>query len=119
MFAATVKSYAKVNLALNVTGCAGGYHLLDSVVASVDIYDTVRAKPRKDALVNVYMRGMGSEGIPPEANNAVRAAEAFVQAFWKQTSLPLSEDVSENCSQYVKYYEDWWMRERAPFPNEW
>ena len=27
--------------------------------------------------------------------------EAFVQAFWKQTSLPLSEDVSENCSQYV------------------
>ena len=81
MFAATVKSYAKVNLALNVTGCAGGYHLLDSVVASVDIYDTVRAKPRKDALVNVYMRGMGSEGIPPEGNNAVRAAEAFVQAF--------------------------------------
>ena len=81
MFAATVKSYAKVNLALNVTGCAGGYHLLDSVVASVDICDTVRAKPRKDALVNVYMRGMGSEGIPPEGNNAVRAAEAFVQAF--------------------------------------
>ena len=49
----------------------------------------------------------------------VENCEAFVQAFWKQTSLPLSEDVSENCSQYVKYYEDWWMRERAPFPNEW
>lgn len=49
----------------------------------------------------------------------VENCEAFVQAFRKQTSLPLSEDVSENCSQYVKYYEDWWMREHAPFPNEW
>lgn len=81
MFAAAVKSYAKVNLSLNVLGAAGGYHMLDSVVASVDIYDTVRAKPRKDALVNVYMRGRGSEGIPPERNNAVRAGEAFVREF--------------------------------------
>ena len=94
MFAATVKSYAKVNLALNVTGCAGGYHLLDSVVASVDICDTVRAKPRKDALVNVYMRGMGSEGIPPAANNAVRAAEAFVQAFGtKGADIQIDKDI--------------------------
>lgn len=45
--------------------------------------------------------------------------EAFVTAFWRQSGLPLTEDVSENCSQYVKFYEDWWMRERAPFPNEW
>ena len=94
MFAATVKSYAKVNLALNVTGCAGGYHLLDSVVASVDICDTVRAKPRKDALVNVYMRGMGSEGIPPEGNNAVRAAEAFVRAFGtKGADIQIDKDI--------------------------
>ena len=48
----------------------------------------------------------------------VENAEAFVQAFWNQTALPLTEDVSENCSQYVKYYEDWWLKE-SPFPNEW
>ena len=41
MFAKKVKSYAKVNLSLNVTGAAGGYHLIDSVLASIDIYDTV------------------------------------------------------------------------------
>lgn len=45
--------------------------------------------------------------------------EDFVTAFWEQTALPLTDDVSENCSQYVKYYEDWWREMRPPFPNEW
>lgn len=81
MFAAKVKSYAKLNLSLNVTGVSGGYHMLDSVVASINIYDTVCAKPRRDKLVNVYMHGKGSERIPPEKNNAVRAAERFVAQF--------------------------------------
>lgn len=81
MFSAKVKSYAKINLSLNICGVSGGYHLLDSAVCSVDIYDTVCAKPRRDGLVNVYMHGKGSERIPPEQNNAVRAGEAFVSAF--------------------------------------
>ncbi len=45
--------------------------------------------------------------------------DAFVQAFKAQTALPLCDDVSQNCSLYVKYYEDWWNEERPPFPNEW
>ena len=49
----------------------------------------------------------------------VERCEAFVQAFWKQSDLPLNNDVSESCSQYVKYYEDWWLEENPPFPNEW
>ena len=44
---------------------------------------------------------------------------AFVNAFRAQTALELCNDVSLNCSYYVKYYEDWWMREDSPFPNEW
>lgn len=81
MFATKVKSYAKVNLSLNINGTAGGYHLIDSVVVPIDVCDTVRAKPRRDSLINVYMRGMGSESIPPEKNNAVKAGEAFAAAF--------------------------------------
>ena len=81
MFAKKVKSYAKVNLSLNVTGAAGGYHLIDSVLASIDIYDTVCVKPRGDRLVNVYMHGLGSENILPERNNAFKAGEAFVGRF--------------------------------------
>lgn len=49
----------------------------------------------------------------------VENAEAFIQAFWNQTTLELFDDVSESCSQYVKYYEDWWLVENSPFPNEW
>ena len=49
----------------------------------------------------------------------VERCEAFVQAFWKQSDLPLNDDVSESCSQYVKYYEDWWLEQNPPFPNEW
>ena len=81
MFATKVRSYAKVNLSLNINGTAGGYHLIDSVVVPIDVCDTVRAKPRRDSLINVYMHGMGSESIPPEKNNAVKAGEAFAAAF--------------------------------------
>ena len=49
----------------------------------------------------------------------VENCEKFVTAFWEQSALPLTDDVSENCSQYVKFYEDWWREERPPFPNEW
>lgn len=45
--------------------------------------------------------------------------ERFVGAFLEQTELPLTFDVSENCSQYVRFYEDWWRMESSPFPNEW
>ena len=45
--------------------------------------------------------------------------EEFVGAFWRQSALALNDDISESCSQYVKYYEDWWLEEAPPFPNEW
>lgn len=94
MFAKKVKSYAKVNLSLNVTGAAGGYHLIDSVLASIDIYDTVCVKPRGDRLVNVYMHGLGSENILSERNNAVRAGEAFVSAFsTKGADIEIYKDI--------------------------
>ncbi len=76
-----VKSYAKVNLTLDVVGTAGGYHLIDSLVASINLYDLVCVKKRKDNLISVSMHGMDSEGIPPEQNNAFRAGEAFVRRF--------------------------------------
>ncbi len=76
-----IKSYAKVNLTLEITGNEGGYHLLDSLVASVDIFDLIVLKKRKDKLSSVRMHGLGSESIPPENNNALKAAELFSQTF--------------------------------------
>lgn len=76
-----IKSYAKINLTLEILGVEGGYHLLDSLVASVDIFDAIVLKKRKDKLSRVVMKGMGSESIPPEKNVALKAAELFSEAF--------------------------------------
>ncbi len=76
-----IKAYAKVNLTLEIVGQAGGYHQLDSLVASVNIFDKIVLKKRKDSLCSVVMKGLGSESIPPEHNNALKAGEAFAKVF--------------------------------------
>lgn len=79
--AVRVKAYAKLNLTLSVTGKEGGYHLIDSLVCSVDLYDLIVLSKRKDGLVNVQMHGMGSELLPYEENNAVKAAKMYINTF--------------------------------------
>lgn len=76
-----VNAYAKLNLTLDITGAADGFHLLDSLVVTVDICDRIIVRRRKDGLVRVFMHGMGCETLPPEKNNAQRAGEAFVERF--------------------------------------
>lgn len=76
-----VRAYAKLNLTLEITGVEGGFHLLDSLVASVDLFDEIRVKKRKGVSSSIVMHGMGSEGISPEQNNALKAAEAFSKRF--------------------------------------
>lgn len=75
-----VKAYAKVNLTLEVVGEKDGYHLLDSLVASVDIFDLIHLKKRKDKFSSVIFKGVGAGEIPPD-NNALKAAEAFSKQF--------------------------------------
>ena len=74
--------------------------------------ETVRACKKRPADI----LGLGRAFL---ADVTVERCEAFVKAFWEQSGLPLNDDVSESCSQYVKYYEDWWLAENPPFPNEW
>ena len=76
-----IKSYAKINLTLEITGVERGYHLLDSLVSSVDLFDYLTLKKRKEKTSVIHMRGLGSESIPPEKNNALRAAESFSERF--------------------------------------
>lgn len=76
-----MKAYAKLNLTLAVTGREGGYHTLDSLVCTVDLFDLIKLNKRKDGLVTVEMHGMGSESIPYEQNNAAKAAERYLQKF--------------------------------------
>lgn len=76
-----IKSYAKINITLEITGVEKGYHMLDSLVGSVDIFDLVVLKKRKDTLCSVTMHGLGSETIPPENNIALIAGEKFSAKF--------------------------------------
>ena len=77
----SVNAYAKVNLTLDIVGAEGGYHTLDSLVATIALHDRVVARKRRDGRVFVRMHGMGSERIPPERNNAQLAAERFCERF--------------------------------------
>ena len=72
-----VKVYAKLKLTLNVTGRRNGFHDIDSLAVSVDIYDEIQASPRSDRAVTV--RGMPS--VNNADNSAYKAASAFVRAF--------------------------------------
>ena len=76
-----IKAYAKLNLTLEVGGVENGFHQLDSLCATVDIFDEIRIKKRKDERIIVTMHGLGSEGILPQENNAQKAAEAFIRTF--------------------------------------
>lgn len=76
-----VKAYAKLNLTLGVTGVKDGYHMLDSLVCTVDLFDLIKLKKRKDSLVTVEMHGQDTETLAYEDNNAVKAAEAYINAF--------------------------------------
>lgn len=81
MHSATVKSYAKINLTLDIVGEREGFHLLDSFVTSLDLYNLVTVKKRKDKLVSGTMKGMGMDGVPFEQTTAAKVAEAFVEKF--------------------------------------
>jgi 4-diphosphocytidyl-2-C-methyl-D-erythritol kinase len=67
------RAHAKVNLWLNVVGRrADGYHLLDSLVAFVDLADTVEATPG-DRL-SLEVDGPASAGLSSEVDNLVLKA---------------------------------------------
>lgn len=89
----TIKSYAKLNLTLNILGVESDatddnaqsgnrtYHNLDSIVTTIDLYDAITLTPRQDKKVKITMHGEASEKIPPEQNNALKSAYLFIEKF--------------------------------------
>jgi 4-diphosphocytidyl-2-C-methyl-D-erythritol kinase len=69
---------AKLNLFLHVTGRrADGYHELQTLFQLIDLCDTVTIEVREDGQIE---RPVGAAGVAPEADLAVRAAQALKQA---------------------------------------
>lgn len=72
-----VKVHAKLNLTLNVLGVNGGFHAIDSIATSVNIFDVVTVQPRSDTQVTVS----GLPSIADEQNTAYKAACGFIRQF--------------------------------------
>lgn len=88
MSSLTVAAPAKLNLFLHVTGRrADGYHLLETAMVPLDLCDTVTVALREDGLVR---RAGGWDGVPEEADLALRAARALRAA----TGCPFGADVA-------------------------
>lgn len=72
-----VEVYAKINLALNITGTRGSFHTLDTVMASIGLSDIVTLERREDGKINLeFSSGMRSEGT-----NAYKAAQLLTDKF--------------------------------------
>lgn len=77
----TERSYAKLNLCLDITGkLPGGYHAVRSIMQSTDFYDEISIEPGGD----VWQAASNLSFLPTGSGNlAVRAAELFFSATGK------------------------------------
>lgn len=73
-----INAYAKVNLSLRVTGRdCHGFHMLDTVMTTVSLSDTVNVDFRKDTEVKTVFAPAG--GVDPLRNTALSAAQLFAR----------------------------------------
>ena len=74
------KAYAKVNLFLDIVGEKDGFHMLDSVVVTVSLYDSVTLTKRKDDKI-VLKTGNTISISDNFDNNAYKAAKLYCDTF--------------------------------------
>ncbi len=75
------KIYAKLNLNLYVKGVDdGGYHLIESYVTSLNIYDEITVTTRTDDEITVTYNNI-NPNVPLNADKAYIAGKAFVEKF--------------------------------------
>ena len=75
-----VKIPAKINLTLDVLGNKDGYHEIESLVASVNVYDTVTIRKRRENFISVAFRGEPIS-VSPLNSNAYFAVKEFKKEY--------------------------------------
>ena len=58
-----IKSYAKINLALNIVGKTTNLHKIESIIAFIDLYDLIFIKKIKSKKNNISFFGKFSGNI--------------------------------------------------------
>jgi len=80
------RANAKINWALNITGRReDGYHLLDMVMQTIDLCDTISFEPADD--ISLWVEGVGRAG---EDNLIVRAANALNRFAGRQNGMRMT-----------------------------
>ena len=59
-----IKSYAKINLALNVVGKTSNLHKIESIISFVDLHDDIMIKEIKSKKHYISFNGKFSKNIP-------------------------------------------------------
>ncbi len=72
-----IKAPAKINLTLDILGTEGKYHEIKTLVSTIDVYDKITIKPRKDSCINLIMKGLAVD-CPITENNAYKAAKLYM-----------------------------------------
>ena len=58
-----LKSHAKINLALNVTGKNKSLHKIESIISFIDLYDVISIKKTGGEKHNISFQGKFAKGI--------------------------------------------------------
>ena len=84
----TLKVFAKINLKLDITGVLDdGYHSLDMVMTSIDVYDLIKAT--KSIENEVYMDGV----LQDETNTAYKALEVLSLAYGYKMKVEIEKHI--------------------------
>lgn len=75
-----IYSPAKVNLTLDILGVKGNYHELNTLVSTIDLFDKITIKKRKDSRIKLVMKGFPVDCEKTD-NNAYKAAKAFIEKY--------------------------------------
>ena len=86
-----LRAFAKVNLSLNITGKApNGMHELDSVMMSVDKFDTLTVTERADDKISVKFT---NADIPVDNNTAYKAAHAVCSKLGRGVDIVIEKGI--------------------------
>ena len=64
-----IKSNAKINIALNITGKSNGLHKIESLIAFIDLHDVILLKKIKSKKHHIIFNGRFSKNI--SSNNTI------------------------------------------------
>lgn len=76
-----IKVNGKINLGLNITGFENSYHNLQTIMAEINLADTVIVRTRKDNLINLSTKGCAMNEVATVDNNVYKTAKAFMEKF--------------------------------------